>query len=74
MHAHNVDKFIFADVLVASQILEGDVDMANSIAQVLLGLLLTALAVEAFYLPGLAPTNFCTAKVQKSVGKMKCKV
>ena len=28
----------------------------------------------AFYLPGLAPTNFCEEKVQKVVGKETCKV
>lgn len=51
--------------------------MAHSLSTALFGLLLTSLLVDAFYLPGLAPTNFCTKTRQKSLSEsnqQKCKV
>ncbi len=51
--------------------------MAQSICTVLLGLLFACLLVDAFYLPGLAPTNFCRKEIQDGFGdegKKKCKV
>ena len=51
--------------------------MTRSIHTVVLGLLWTCLLVDAFYLPGLAPTNFCRKEIQDAfgeAGKKKCKV
>ena len=49
--------------------------MAHSLPAVLLGVLLVSLLADAFYLPGLAPTNFCTEEVQKEAQNAgKCKV
>lgn len=51
--------------------------MAQCVPAVLLGLLYTCLVVEAFYLPGLAPTNFCREEIKKDLEakeKNKCKV
>lgn len=50
--------------------------MARHVSVVLLGLLLTCLAVKAFYLPGLAPTDFCTKEDKESAAakNKQCKV
>ena len=37
-------------------------------------LLVLAHCASAFYLPGLAPTNFCRKEVQDLSGKANCKV
>ncbi len=51
--------------------------MAQPVSAVLLGLLFTCLLVDAFYLPGLAPTNFCEEEIRKALSEKeqkKCKV
>lgn len=51
--------------------------MVRSLLAVGLGLLLVSLLADAFYLPGLAPTNFCRKEVKDALeekDKNKCKV
>lgn len=50
--------------------------MARHVCVSLLGLLLTCLVVKAFYLPGLAPTDFCTKedKASTEAKNKQCKV
>lgn len=50
--------------------------MARTLSGVLVWVLLVSLVmVDAFYLPGLAPTNFCRKEIKKeSENKDKCKV
>ena len=42
--------------------------------RVLLSLLVLAVSAHAFYLPGLAPTNFCKANVKEADKNANCKV
>ncbi len=61
------------DVIVYSWVII-NYKMAKFFSLSLAFLVVSSLSVNAFYLPGLRPTNFCEEKVKKQNKEADCKV